>query len=193
MATVATHRFTVTEYEKMAEAGILRQDQRIELIEGEIVDMSPIGKGHMARVDRLNELFMRGVLGRAIVRIQGSVRLGEHLEPQPDLVLLRYRADFYADVDAGSEDVLLIVEVADTSLPYDRDVKAPLYARAGVPEFWLLDLNGESVRVHRQPRPQGYREQFDVRGAEPLSPQAFPELVLTPGQVLGSPGPTATG
>src|SRR5262249_48453126 len=152
------HRFTVADYHRMAEAGILDEDDRVELIEGEIVDMTPIGRRHQARVDHLAELFFRGLAEKVIIRVQGSIRLSDLSEPEPDLVLLRRRADFYADADAGPADVLLIVEVADTSLPHDRDVKVPLYARAGIPEVWLVDLNGESVGVHREPGPQGYRE-----------------------------------
>jgi len=179
------HRFTVADYHRMAEAGILGEDDRVELIEGEIVDMTPIGRRHQARVDRLNDLFTEGLGKKVIVRVQGAIRLSELSEPQPDLVLLRRRADFYVDADAGPADVLLIVEVADTSLPHDQDVKVPLYARAGIPEVWLVDLNGEGVAVYREPRPGGYREVLTVRGSDRLSPQAFPELVLTPRQILG--------
>jgi Uma2 family endonuclease len=179
------HRFTVADYHRMAEAGILGEDDRVELIEGEIVDMTPIGRRHQAGVDHLTELFIQGLSGKVIVRVQGSIRLSELSEPEPDLVLLRRRADFYANVDAGPDDVLLVVEVADTSLPYDRDVKVPLYARAGIPEVWLVDLNGASVIVHRDPGPQGYREVITARGTERLSPQAFPDFALTPSQILG--------
>jgi Uma2 family endonuclease len=183
--TITKRRFTVVEYEKMAEAGILRDDERVELIEGEIIDMTPNGRGHQADFDRLNQLFSLGLSQRAIVRVQGSVRLSKRSEPQPDLVLLRYREDFYANADAGPEDVLLLVEVADASLSYDRDVKLPLYARAGIPEVWLVDINRKSIDLHREPGPQGYQETFTARGDESLSPQAFREFVLTANQVLG--------
>ena len=179
------HRFTVVEYHKMAKVGILSEDDRVELIEGEIVDMPPIGRRHLASVDRLNDLFTRGLGEQVIVRVQGSIQLSEDSEPQPDLVLLRRRPDFYADRDAGPEDVLLVIEVADTSLSYDRDVKAPLYARAGIPEVWLVDLNGASITVHREPGPEGYRSVFLARGNDHLSPQAFPEFMLTADQILG--------
>jgi Uma2 family endonuclease len=181
---IARRLFTVTDYHKMAEAGILNEDDRVELIEGEIVEMSPIGFRHLAQVDHLNVLFMRGLLDKAIVRVQGSVRLNIHSEPQPDLVLLRWRADFYKNTAAGPEDILLIVEVADSSLAYDRDVKAPLYARAGVAEFWLIDLNAESIDVYRGPAPDGFREMFKAQGNDPLSPLAFPKLVLSCKEIL---------
>jgi Uma2 family endonuclease len=180
-----THRFTVSDYHRMAEVGILGEDDRVELIEGEIVDMAPLGRRHQARVDRLAELLIRGLGERAIVRVQGSIRLGERSEPQPDLVLLRRRADFYVDADAGAPDILLVIEVADTSLAHDREVKVPLYARAGIPEVWLVDLNGENVTGYREPGPQGYGDVFTARGHERLSPRLFPELALTPDQILG--------
>src|SRR5690348_15840732 len=120
MAVVATyHRFTVDEYERMAETGILQRHQRVELIDGEIVDMTPIGRRHMAGVDRLNREFVLALGDRAIVRVQGSLRLHDYSESEPDLVILRPRDDFYAGEDAGPEDVLLLIEVADASEHYD--------------------------------------------------------------------------
>jgi Uma2 family endonuclease len=178
------HRFTVSDYHRMAEVGILDEDDRVELIEGEIVDMTPLGRRHQARVDQLAELLIRALGERAIVRVQGSIRLGERSEPQPDLVVLRRRADFYADADAGPPDVLLVIEVADTSLAHHRDVKVPLYHRAGITEVWLVDLNGENVTVYREPGPRGYGEVFTARGREHLSPRLIPELEITPGQIL---------
>ena len=139
----------------------------------------------MACVDRLTELFIHGLGDRAIVRVQGSIRLLEHSEPQPDLVLLRRRPGFYATSDAGPADTLLVIEVADTSLRYDRDVKVPLYARVGIPEVWLVDLTDGSITSHREAGPQGYGRVVTARGDEPLSPQAFPELVLTAERILG--------
>jgi Uma2 family endonuclease len=180
-----THRFTVSDYHRMAEVGILDENDRVELIEGEIVDMTPLGRRHQARVDQLAELLIRGLGERAIVRVQGSIRLGERSEPQPDLVVLRRRADFYADADVGPPDVLLVIEVADTSLAHDRDVKVPLYNRAAITEVWLVDLNGENVTVYREPGPRGYGDVFTARAQERLSPRLFPELVLTPVQILG--------
>jgi Uma2 family endonuclease len=181
----ATHRFTVEDYHRMGEAGILTEDDRVELIEGEIVDMSPIGRKHQACVDRLTGRFSRGLGERVIVRVQGSIRLSEGSEPQPDLVLLRPRWDFYGARDAGPEDTLLIVEVADTTLAYDRDVKLPLYARAGIPEAWLVDLTGERVIVCREPAAEGYQQVVEVRGETELRPQAFPDLALTASDILG--------
>ena len=132
-AEVVRHRFTVEEYHKMAEAGLLSEDDRVELIEGEVIEMAPIGSRHHACVMRLDELLRRpGVPGGYIVSVQGPVRLDEGNELQPDLALLRRRPDFYAGEPPKPEDVLLIVEVSDATLSYDRDVKLPRYARAAL-------------------------------------------------------------
>lgn len=139
--------FTVEEYHRMAEAGILREDDRVELLEGEIVEMTPIGSRHAACVDRLNQLGVRGVGPRAIVRVQSPVRLGERSEPQPDLTLLRARPDFYAHAHPGPADVLLIIEVAEASADADRTVKMPLYARAAIPEVPDSRISGSRSRL----------------------------------------------
>jgi Uma2 family endonuclease len=179
------HRFTVDEFHRMATAGIFGEDDRVELIDGEIVDMTPIGSRHQACIDRLTELFVGSLAGKALVRVQGPLRLGEHSEPQPDVTLLRRQPDFYASGHPGPGDVLLVVDVADTSLPYDRGVKMPLYARAGIPEAWLVDLEGERIVVYRAPGEAGYGQVAEVRGAERLSPQAFPDVTVAAEQVLG--------
>lgn len=177
--------FTVSEYHRMAEAGILGEDDRVELIEGEIVEMSPIGSRHAACVRRLNSLFGSRVGERAIVDVQNPVRLGEHSEPQPDLVLLRFRPDLYAAAHPGPEDVLLLVEVVETSGVYDRGVKVPLYAKAGIREVWLADLAEDRVEVYRQPSPQGYRLVQYLRRGDRLVPQALPGLDVAVEEVLG--------
>jgi Uma2 family endonuclease len=176
--------FTVAEYHKMAEAGILSEDDRVELIEGEIVAMSPIGSRHAACVARLTAVFSRA--GRhAIVWVQNPIRLAEHSEPQPDLALLRPRADFYAEAHPGSEDVLLVVEVAETSAAYDREVKVPLYARYGIPEVWVVDPAGDSVEVYRHPSPQGYQDVQTLRRRESVAPLLLPEICLAVDVILG--------
>ncbi|MFN3476129.1 MAG: Uma2 family endonuclease [Candidatus Methylomirabilales bacterium] len=182
---VAKRRFTVEEYHRMGAAGIFSEDDRVELIEGEIVEMSPIGRRHAACVKRLIRLFDRGVGDRAIVGAQDPIRLGEHSEPQPDLTLLRPRPDFYAHAHPGPEDVFLIVEAAETSADYDRELKIPLYARAGIPEVWVVELDAERIEVYRKPGPHGYQEVQTVRRGPHLSPQAFPELALASDDILG--------
>jgi hypothetical protein len=142
----------------MAEVGLLRPDERVELIEGEIIDMPPIGSLHGAVVDLLAERFITALEGAALVRIRGAIRLGSDSEPQPDVALLRPRADRYAARQPGAADVLLVIEVSDTTLKFDRGVKARLYARHGVPEFWVVDLTSRQVEVFRAPRGAEYGE-----------------------------------
>lgn len=172
------HTFTVEEYHRMAAAGILGEDDRVELLDGEILEMTPIGSRHAACVDRLTYLFVRGVGQRAIVRVQNPVRLTERSEPQPDLALLRPRPDFYAADHPGPTDLLLLVEVADTSVELDREVKVPLYARTGVSEVWIVDLVGECVEVYRSPGAQGYAGTARFRRGQHVTPQAIPDLEI---------------
>jgi Uma2 family endonuclease len=141
------HRITVHDYHRMAEVGVLAPDARVELIEGEIIDMAPIGNDHQSIVDQLNRMLVRAVGDRAIVRVQGSIRLSQWSEPEPDVVLLAPRADFYRNEFAAGEDTLLVIEVSDTTLRYDRDVKVPLYARHAVPEVWVVDVNADVLLV----------------------------------------------
>jgi Uma2 family endonuclease len=143
------HRITVDEYYRMAEVGLLAEDARVELIEGEIIDMAPIGSRHAAVVGRLNELLQRTVGDRAIVWVQGPIRLSRLSEPQPDVALLKRRDDFYAARHPTGQDTLLVIAVSDTTLRYDREVKVPLYARHGVPELWIADLKGRCVHFFR--------------------------------------------
>jgi Uma2 family endonuclease len=180
----APYRFTVAEYYQMAEAGILNEDDRVELLEGEIVEMAPIGSRHASCVTKLIMLFCSHVTGRAVVWAQNPVRLGELSEPQPDVALLRPRPDGYAGGHPRPEDVLLLVEVGDTTAGWDRRHKLPLYASAGVSELWLVDLVAATVHVCRRPEDGAYGE---VRVAEPghrLGPEAFPDVSIDPGDFL---------
>ncbi len=178
-----TWRFTVEDYHRMAEVGILGEDDRVELIEGELVMSSPISSRHAACVKRLNALFSTALQGRAIVGVQDPLRLGEHSEPEPDLMLLRPRADFYRDAHPGPEDVYLVVEVSETSLAYDREVKLPLYARFGVPEVWLVNLVEDRLEVYRAPRSGSYTHKA-VYTQGRVAPQAFPDLDLDVAAIL---------
>ena len=178
MSLKTLRKFTAEEFHRMAESGILSEDDRVELIEGEIVQMSPIGSRHASCVDQLNAFFSQKLSGRAIIRVQNPVRLDPYTELLPDLALLRPRKDFYASRHPGPGDVFLIVEVADTSAAYDREIKVPLYARSGIPEVWLVDLERGQVEVYRSPSPQGYREIRRLQGEAALSPEAFPDLKL---------------
>jgi Uma2 family endonuclease len=182
---LVTRRFTVDDFYRMAQAGILTEDDRVELIEGQVVEMAPIGSGHASRVARLTHLFGRGVGDRALVWVQNPIRLSEFSEPQPDVTLLRPRGDYYAQAHPGPADVLLVVEVADSSVVYDRQTKLLLYARAGIPEVWLEDLTRNVIEVYRSPSPQGYQETHRVGRGRRIAPQAFPDLDLAVDDLLG--------
>jgi Uma2 family endonuclease len=154
---IQRHQFTVDDFARMVEAGILAADARVELIDGEVREMSPIGSLHAALVNRLNSLLTAKLLGRAIVSVQNPVILNDFTEPQPDLVILRMKDNYYKDELPGAGDVLLIVEVADTTLDYDRDEKVPRYARMGISEVWLVDANAQEVTQFARPDSAGYQ------------------------------------
>lgn len=140
----------------MGEAGILSENDHVELVEGEIINMSPIGKRHAACVDALAE-FLREMLGRTVnIRVQNPIRLDDYSEPQPDIAILKRREDFYRHAHPQPEDVLLVVEVSDSTLEYDRQIKLPLYARAGVPEVWIVNLVEEIIETYSQPSGDSY-------------------------------------
>ena len=153
--------FTVDEYYRMADAGILHEDDRVELIEGEIVEMAAIGSLHAACVSKMNRLLVGRLPENLLVRVQDPLRLSDLTEPQPDLVVILFREDYYAQAHPLPPETLLVVEVADSSLAYDKQVKIPLYARAGIPEVWIVDLTAGEVLVHRRPGAHGYG-QVDV-------------------------------
>jgi Uma2 family endonuclease len=175
---ISRHRFTVHDYERMEDAGILRAEDRVELIYGEIVKMSPIGEPHNAAIDRANRTFVLALREMAIVRVQGSVRLDLHSAPHPDVVILKPRDDFYVKGGAKASDVLLIVEMADTSLKYDRKVKTRLNAEMGIPEYWVADLNGECIWVYSSPEAKGYKLVQQFRRGQILTPQLLPECSI---------------
>jgi len=173
---------TCEDYHRMAEAGILTEDDRVELLDGEIVFMSPIGNPHQSITDKLVAVFAPKLTGQAICRVQGSVRVSDFTEPQPDLVLLKMREDYYKNAFAGPDHVHLIVEVAESSLKTDLDRKAVLYAKAGIVEYWVVDVANATVHVHREPQPEGQYGSVEVRDASPssqgLSPQSFPDCAI---------------
>lgn len=163
------HRLTVEDYYRMAEVGILGPDDRVELIEGEIIEMPPPGHLHVGTVDQLAYLLYRAVGDRAIVHAQNPVVLGRYSAPQPDLALLRPRTDYYKSALPRSQDILLAIEVADSSLRYDRDVKAALYGRHGVPELWIVDVRGKVLTRYRDPHSDGYARIDEPDLAQPIA------------------------
>jgi Uma2 family endonuclease len=177
--------FSVDEYYRMAEAGIFGPDERVELIDGEIIEMAAMGSRHATKVRRLMRRFIVHLGDRAIVSVQSPIRLSSLAEPEPDIAILRPREDEYDGSHPGPGDVLLLIEVADTSLSYDRGRKLPLYAREGVPETWLVDLLHEQIEVYRRPEHGRYQdvEKF-ARGAR-LSPLSFSDLSISVDEILG--------
>ncbi len=156
------HRITVDEYYRMAEVGLLTEDSRVELIEGEIIDMAPIGSLHGGTVHHLNKLLARACADKTIVLVQSPVRLSRSSEPQPDLALLKPRSDYYKSRHPTAADTLLIVEVSDTTLRYDRQIKVPLYARHGIPEIWIVDLTGKQIHFFRTPAGGEYTDVYST-------------------------------
>jgi Uma2 family endonuclease len=178
------YRLTVDDYHAMAEAGILKRGQRVELIEGDVIEMSPIGSGHSAVVGRLNKRLVLSVGDRALVWIQCSVRLSRHNEPQPDALILRPREDDYEQSLPTPDDVIVLVEVADSSLGYDRSTKLPLYARHGIEEVWLVNLRTRQVEVYRGPGADGYAEKHTVGREGSLQPAAMSDLTVPVADLL---------
>jgi Uma2 family endonuclease len=181
----ARRKFTREEYHRMGEVGILKPTDRVELIRGEIVEMSPIGRRHAAFVDNLNQLLVTRLGGRAIVSVQNPVVLADDSEPQPDLKILRRRAVSYKHRTADAEDTLLVIEVSETSLAYDRSTKRRLYAETGVPEYWVVDCLSETVEIHRARHADGYGDVSRATGADAtVSPEAFPDVTMTLAEIF---------
>jgi len=186
MLVQAQHRFSVREYYRMAETGILRPEERVELLDGRIIDMSPIGPFHGGVTKRLIRFFTGLAKNRWIVSAQDPVHLDEYSEPQPDLMLLKPQPDDYTSRHPGPEDVLLLIEVADSSLAVDRGEKLPAYGRAGICEVWILNLVAKNIEVYREPHFTGYGSSQTLRGGDKLAPLAFPDAALDVAQLLGT-------
>lgn len=176
--SVPRHRLTVAEYHRLGEAGILGAADRVELLDGQLVDMAPIGPRHALAVDALTQLLAAAVAGRAWVRVQNPIVLDGRTEPQPDIALLRHPWRGYPTAHPQPEDVFLVIEVADTSLELDRGAKLELYARAGISEFWIVDLTTDAVLVHREPRGNGYDLVTRVEPAGVLDVEALPGVAI---------------
>ncbi len=184
-AQISKHWFTVRDYERMGEAGILPSGERFELIEGEIIRMSPIGKRHVACVNYLTTLLVTQLGQRVIVSVQNPIVLDDLSEPQPDIALLKPRADFYRHSLLAPEDVLLVIEVADTTLDYDRHIKLPLYARAGIAEALIFNLPGEQLEHYAQPANGAYQLTHVFRCGESLSASTVSGAAFDVAAILG--------
>ena len=171
-------RFTVAEYYAMADVGILAENDRIELLDGDLIVKAPIGVWHASSVDRFTNTLPPLLQGRAIVSVQNPMRLNDNSEPQPDIMLLRWRDDFYQGGHPGPADVLLLIEVADTSVDYDRSDKLSAYARAGIPEVWIVTRQDRRIEAYTEPVEGEYSNVRYAAPGESIAPQAFPEVVL---------------
>jgi Uma2 family endonuclease len=178
-------RFTVHEYYRMAEIGILTDNVRTELINGEIIEMSPMGARHAAVVSRLNDLLVPLLKGKALLRPQLPLRLNDYNEPQPDLCFVKSRRDYYSEKHPGSGDTLLAVEVSDSSLSYGRDVKCGVYAASRVLEYWLVDVAGGVLMVFREPSKGAYQTSLTFRAGDKVAPLAFADVSIRVADLLG--------
>jgi Uma2 family endonuclease len=175
--TLPRYKLTVDDYHRMGETGILNEDSRVELIEGELIEMAPIGSQHASVVSILMALLVPQCAGLAIVSTQNSVQLSQHNEPQPDLMLLKPRTDWYRYALPTAADVLLVIEVADTTLAQDRKFKSLLYARHGIPEYWVVNLVDGLLEIYQEPSSDGYRRAS--RGESTVSPLLLPDIKIT--------------
>ncbi len=174
-STLTRHRFTVAQYEGMVDSGILTENDRVELLHGEVVEKMTIGPAHAASVNRLNQLFQIRLGTVAIVAVQNPIQTVDS-EPEPDLALLRLRVDFYSTATPSGDDVLLVVEVSDTTLETDRTLKCEIYAEAGIPEYWIVNLVENCLEVHRDPSPSGsyaWTRRLDIESS--VAPLSFPD------------------
>ncbi len=185
MATqIQRHTFTVDDYHRMLEGGILTEDDRVELICGEIVAMAPIGSKHWAIVNRLTRQLVLKLAGRSLVSIQSSLRLSETSEPEPDVAVFRPKEDDYYSALPTPMDAYLVIEVADTTAAYDRDTKMPLYGKAGISEAWLVDLVSRRIEIYTEPTPNGYTHLRYAYPGDTVAPFAFPDVTLDVDSIL---------
>jgi Uma2 family endonuclease len=184
--TVKKHRFTVEEFHKMGEAGIFGEDERVELIDGEVVEMSPMGWRHIWRVNALNMFLTSMAQGRYLVSVQNSLVVDEHGEPQPDLVLIKEPPPGRLP---NTGDALVAVEVSDTTLAFDKNIKLPRYAAAGIPEVWISGLQTETIEVHSTPTPDGYRKTIRYGRADRLESTTIPSRTFDTNEIFPPKAP----
>jgi Uma2 family endonuclease len=184
MQVLAQHRFNVEEYHRMAETGVLRPDARVELLDGRIIDMSPIAPFHGGLVKRLSRLFTLKAKGRWTVSIQDPLRLDDHSEPEPDVMLLKPAPDDYTSRHPQPDDVFLLIEVSDTTLDHDHTEKLPAYGRAGVVEVWIVNLQDSTFEVYRKPHFTGYGSKTVLHKGEQVKPLAFPDVLVDVAELL---------
>jgi Uma2 family endonuclease len=184
------HRFTVDDYYRMAEVGILGPEDRVQLVDGVVIDMPPMGPDHADSVDDMDDYYSEKFAGRAHVRAQLPIHLPDGSEPEPDLVLVRLHPGVrrpYRNAHPTADDTLLVIEVADSTLAFDLGSKARMYAQHGILDLWVLDIRGERLVVHREPSPEGYGAIVELRRGDTIAPLAFPDTLLTLDEILGEP------
>lgn len=186
MSVRVHHRFTVDEYYRMAEVGLIPRGARVELLDGQIVDMMPIGPFHSGVVNRLNALFLRINPGGWMVVPQNPVQLSANSEPQPDLMLVKSRPDFYTRSHPCPDDVFLVIEVSDSSLDFDRSEKLPIYGKAGIAELWIVNLQDRQIEVYRDPHFTGYGTTTIFREGDHAAPAAFPDAQISVADLLAT-------
>ena len=177
-------KFTVAEYYRMAEVGILHHTERVELLDGEIIVMAPIGIPHATGVRRMERVLHQALGDAAAISVQNPVHLDDHSEPEPDIALLRFREDDYATAHPGPADTLVVVEVSDSTLDFDREIKSKRYAAAGIPEMWVMNLPGDCIDRLDQPGPAGYARHTVFRRGDKISPATLPDLELAVANLL---------
>lgn len=178
-------KFTVGQYHQMIESGILTDQDHVELIQGEIIEMSPVGRHHAACVDRLTELLVLTLCRQALIRVQSPILLSDNSEPQPDISILQRREDFYHAGHPTPDNIFTLIEVSDSTIAFDRDVKVPIYAQEQIPEVWLVNLNDTQVECYRQLIANTY-QQFQIFNlGETLNIQAFPDVPIEVNQIFG--------
>lgn len=181
---VHKHLTDINEWRRLGEANIFPPEYRIELIEGEILEMPPIGSNHSGHVIRLTNKLSALVFDKAIVSVQNPLQLGDLSEPEPDFMLLKPHEDFYCSRHPNAEDVLLLIEVADSSLFFDQNQKLRLYALHNIPEYWLLNLNNSSLEVYRQPQGEVYEEKTTLRAGDSISLSQLPDIHIKISDIL---------
>lgn len=182
------HRFTVDDYYRMGDAGVFPPGRRVELLEGEIIDMMPVGPFHSGVVNQLTDFFTLCAHRRWLVSNQNPVRLNPHSEPQPDLVIVRFADDYYKERHPTPDDVLLLIEVADSSLDYDRGDKLAAYGKAGIEEYWLVNLKEQCVEIYREPHFTGYASTRVLKPGDHAAPAAFSDVMVDLAELLRRPG-----
>ena len=182
--TRESRKFTVDEYFRMVEAGILKEEEKVELIEGEILLMAPMGPPHFGGINRYTRVFRRLPIEEFDILVQAPILLEDNSAPEPDFALLKYRDDEYSQVLPGPADTLLVIEVSDSSLNYDLNVKVHIYGRAGIPETWVLNLPGDCLERFTEPGPDGYAQHITLRRGDKIRPVSLPDMELAVDDLL---------